>query len=73
VPEIGRFLVITGLALTGLGLLLWATASKGWLRWIGRLPGDLHIERGNVSIQIPIVTCLLLSLLISVLLRLFWR
>ncbi len=68
-PEIGKGLVVLGLVIAALGVILWMGAG----RWIGRLPGDIHYERGNFSVQFPIVTCVLLSLGISLLLWLFRR
>ena len=66
--DLGKFLVVTGLAIAALGLLLWSGFGKGWL---GRLPGDIHYTRGNFSFSFPIVTCLILSALLSLLLWLF--
>jgi hypothetical protein len=66
--EFGKFLVIAGLTLTIVGLLLWSGFGRGWL---GRLPGDIHYTRHNFSFHFPIVTCLLLSLLLSLILWLF--
>lgn len=66
--EIGKFLVILGLGLAAVGALLWMGFGKGWL---GRLPGDLHYSRGNFSFHFPIVTCLLLSLIATILFWLF--
>lgn len=60
-----RFLIVLGLAMVVLGLL-WPYLSKLGL---GRLPGDIVIERGNFTVHIPLVTCLLLSLVVSVI---FW-
>ena len=59
-----RYLVVLGLALLILGLL-WR-----YLDWIGlgRLPGDIVFERDNVTFYFPLMTCLLLSLLFSVVL-----
>jgi hypothetical protein len=67
-PDLGKFLVIAGLTLTVVGLLLWSGFGRGWL---GRLPGDIHYTRHNFSFHFPIVTCLLLSLLLSLILWLF--
>ena len=66
--ELGKFLVITGLLVAGIGVLLWSGLGKGWL---GRLPGDIHYTRGNFSFSFPIVTCLLFSLVLTLLLWLF--
>jgi hypothetical protein len=66
--EFGKFLVIAGLTLTIVGLLLWSGFGRGWL---GRLPGDIHYTRHNFSFHFPIVTCLLVSLLLSLILWFF--
>lgn len=66
--ELGKFLVIAGLLLAALGALLWSGIGKGWL---GRLPGDLHYTRGNFSFHFPIVTCLILSALLTIILWFF--
>lgn len=67
--DLGKFLVVAGLILAGLGALLWAGGGRGWL---GHLPGDLHWTRGNFSVHVPLTTCLLLSALLTLLLWL-WR
>jgi hypothetical protein len=56
-----RFLIVLGLAILLVGLL-WPYLSKLGL---GRLPGDIVIERENVTLYIPLATCLLLSLVLS--------
>ena len=66
--EIGKWIFVLGLALALVGLLMWSGFGKGWL---GRLPGDLHYSRGNFSFHFPLVTCLLLSLLLTLILWLF--
>jgi Protein of unknown function (DUF2905) len=60
-----RFLIVLGLAILLIGLL-WPYLSKLGL---GRLPGDIVIERENVTLYIPLATCLLLSLVLSLI---FW-
>jgi hypothetical protein len=57
-PPIARLLILAGLALLALGLLLWLVPG---LSWLGRLPGDIRIERGNLRVYLPITTSLLLS------------
>lgn len=66
--HLGKTLVLVGLLLAAIGALLWSGFGKGWL---GHLPGDIHLERTHGSFHFPIVTCLLLSALISLLLWLF--
>ena len=38
-----------------------------WVPWLGRLPGDIRIERDGLRVYVPIVSCLLISVLVSVL------
>lgn len=64
-----RFLIITGLILLLAGLLWPFLAKLG----LGRLPGDIIIERGNTTFYFPIATSLLLSLLLSAVLWLIGR
>jgi hypothetical protein len=61
--SIARFLIVLGLAILVVGLL-WPYLSRIGL---GRLPGDIVIEQDNVTFYFPLVTCLLLSLLFSLL------
>ena len=58
-------LVVIGLLIAVVGALLWAGVGKGWL---GRLPGDIHYTKNNFTFHFPLVTCLLLSLLFSLVL-----
>jgi hypothetical protein len=64
-----RFLIIAGLALLAAGLA-WPWLSK---LPFGRLPGDIHIVREGFSFHFPIVTCVVISVLLSILFWLFRR
>jgi Protein of unknown function (DUF2905) len=64
-----RFLIVLGLVILVVGLL-WPYLSKLGL---GRLPGDIVIERENTTFYFPLVTCLLLSLFLSLVLWLAHR
>ena len=66
--EWGKVLVVLGLIVAAIGILVWSGAGKGWF---GRLPGDIYYAKGNFKFYFPIVTCLLLSLLLTVVLWLF--
>jgi Protein of unknown function (DUF2905) len=68
--SLGKILVIAGLSLAIVGALLWSGLGKSWL---GRLPGDIHVERGNFGFYFPIVTCLVISIILTVLLNIFRR
>lgn len=60
-----------GQLLFGLGLVLVVAGSFFWLGgripWLGNLPGDFYYETDNVTVYAPIATCLVLSLLLSLL------
>ena len=66
---LGRILIIFGLLLVVIGALL-IFAPK--IPWIGRLPGDIVIRRENFTFYFPVATCIILSILLSILARFFW-
>jgi hypothetical protein len=66
--ELGRVLVVVGLGIVLVGALLWSGFGKGWL---GRLPGDIRYSRGDFSFYFPLATCLLLSVLLTLIMWLF--
>lgn len=68
--QLARLLIVFGIVSLALGaLLLFAPR----IPWVGRLPGDFLIERGGTTIFIPLATSLALSLVLTLLLNLFWR
>lgn len=70
VSDVGKILVAFGLliALTGVVLVL-----VGRVPWIGRLPGDIHIQRGNFTFYFPLATSLLLSVVLTLVLYIVGR
>lgn len=62
--QLGKFVVAVGVALVVIGLLLMAGARLGFLN-LGRLPGDIAYKGKNVSFYFPIVTCLVISAIIT--------
>ena len=68
--ELGKTLILFGGALLVVGVLL---VLSGKLPWLGRLPGDIVIQRGNFSFYFPLGMCLLVSVLLSILFALFRR
>ena len=68
--ELGKFVVIIGVIMTLVGLVLWSGFAP---KWLGRLPGDIRIERDHSAFYFPIVTCIILSVLLSLLLSIFRR
>ena len=69
--SVGRTLIIVGMVVVALGVLLYSFPSLP----LGRLPGDIRIERPGLRIYLPITTCLVASVVLSVLLWLLskWR
>lgn len=68
--ELGKFLVIVGVVLAVVGLILWSGFAP---KWFGRLPGDIRIEREHSAFYFPIVTCILISIVLSILVSIFRR
>jgi Protein of unknown function (DUF2905) len=60
--DIGKLLFIAGLALMVIGAVLWKTGGLGGL---GRLPGDIVAQKGDSTFYFPIVTCIVISLLLT--------
>lgn len=69
-PDVGKLLVVFGVVIVLLGLALWSGFGASWL---GKLPGDIRIERGHSSFYFPIVTCIIISVLLSLVLSFFRR
>ena len=66
---LGILLVGLGVAVIVVGLLVWS----GALSWVGRLPGDVRIERENVRFYFPITSMILISLVLTLILNLLRR
>lgn len=70
---IGRLLLVAGLVLAAVGLLLMVAPHVPGLDRLGRLPGDIFVQRGNTTIFIPIVSSIVLSVLLTLILNLIFR
>ncbi len=68
--EIAKWLIISGCALIGIGLCF---AVFGKIPWLGRLPGDIAIKKDSFQFYFPLTTCIILSILLSVILHFFGR
>jgi hypothetical protein len=71
--QLGKLLVILGLALAGLGALLWLGPKLGIFSWLGKLPGDFSWRGKNFSFYFPLGTSILISLLLTLIFWLFRR
>ena len=68
--ELGKLVAVIGVVITLMGLVMWGGFAP---KWLGRLPGDIRIEREHSAFYFPIVTCIILSLLLSLLPSIFRR
>jgi len=66
--ELGKFVAIIGVIATLVGLMMWSGFAP---KWLGRLPGDIRIEREHSVFYFPLVTCIILSIVLSLLFSIF--
>lgn len=66
IPQLGKFLIIVGMVISGLGLLLMLS---GKVPWLGRLPGDFYFKGKDFSFYFPLATSLLISIFLTLI---FW-
>jgi len=67
---LGKLLILFGIIFILLGVFLMFFQR---IPYLGKLPGDIIIRRGNTVIFFPIVTCILLSVILSLILNIFFR
>jgi len=72
VADLGKLVLVAGIALALLGALLWLSPQ---IPWLGKLPGDLRIERPGLRIHLPITSSILISAIATLVLNLIarWR
>ncbi len=68
--ELGKWLIIFGLILAAVGLVLMVTPK---IPWLGKLPGDFTYRGERFTFYFPLATCILLSVILSLILYLFRR
>ena len=66
--SLGKVLIIIGLVIAGIGILLLLSPK---LPWIGKLPGDILIKKDNFRFYFPLTTCIIISLILTLLFYLF--
>jgi len=67
----GKYLIIIGLIIVGLGIVVYFLSGK--LQWLGKLPGDIRIERAHFKFYFPLTTMILLSGLLNLIIVLVRR
>jgi len=68
--DLGRLLIIFGIALIAVGMLL---TLGGKVPWLGKLPGDIFYKSDHLTFYFPLATCIVVSVVVSLLLWLFRR
>lgn len=68
--DMAKVLIIGGVVLIAAGLIVMA---MGKIPGVGKLPGDIFIKRENSSFYFPITTCIILSIVLSILMQIFFR
>jgi hypothetical protein len=68
--DLGKFLIVIGAVTALIGLIFWSGFAP---KWLGRLPGDIRIERGSSAFYFPIVTCIVISIVLSLIMSIFRR
>jgi membrane protein implicated in regulation of membrane protease activity len=71
--DFGKTLIVIGLILCAVGLafVLQHKLPGSWLTWLGRIPGDISVERPGFKFYFPLATCLIVSILLTILLSIF--
>ena len=67
----GKWIIVLGCALVLLGVIV--QFAPGLFSWLGNLPGDLRYEKGNFKLFFPLATMILISVVATVLIRLFGK
>ena len=69
--QAGKYIILIGAAIVLIGVIIYFFHDK--LHWIGRLPGDIRVEKENFRFYFPITTMIIFSLLLTVILSLIRR
>jgi Protein of unknown function (DUF2905). len=70
-PETGKYIVLIGVTIVVIGIVVYFFHDK--LHWIGRLPGDIRVEKENFKFYFPITTMIIFSVVLSVIFRIIKR
>ncbi len=70
IQQIGKVILTVGVVCIAIGAILMLS---GRIPWLGRLPGDIHIQKKNFTFYFPLATSILISILLTLLFWLFGR
>jgi magnesium-transporting ATPase (P-type) len=69
--QTGKYILIAGLIMVAAGILVYFF--HDYFKWIGRLPGDIKIEKENFRLYFPLTTMIIFSLVITIIIQIFKR
>lgn len=67
---LAKSLILIGLSIVAVGVIMWLFSG---VPFIGRLPGDIYVRRGNFTFYFPVVTCIVISIVLSLIFALLRR
>jgi hypothetical protein len=67
--QTGKYILVVGLVIVFIGIIIYFF--HDYFRWIGRLPGDIRIEKNNFRFYFPLATMIVLSLVLTILINIF--
>ncbi|HXR83096.1 MAG TPA: DUF2905 domain-containing protein [Hanamia sp.] len=69
--QTGKYILIGGIVIVVIGILIYFFYD--YFRWIGRLPGDIRVEKENFRFYFPLTTMIIFSLILTILINIFKR
>jgi hypothetical protein len=69
--QTGKMILVVGLLLVVVGIVVYFAGDK--LNWLGKLPGDIRVEKENFRFYAPITTMIIISVVVSLLIRIFQK
>jgi hypothetical protein len=69
--QTGKYILIAGSIIVAAGILIYFF--HGYFKWIGRLPGDIRVEKENFRFYFPLTTMIIFSLAITIIIQIFKR
>lgn len=67
--QTGKYILVVGLIIVFIGIIIYFF--HDYFRWIGRLPGDIRIEKNNLRFYFPLATMIIISLVLTILFHIF--
>ena len=69
--QLGKYIILAGLAIVVVGIIIYFFSDK--LNWIGRLPGDISVQKDNFRFYFPVTTMILASILLTIIVQIIKR